>query len=358
MVAWVVAVYGVGVLTAVGPWLVRNAVNTGNPVYPLVYSVFGGVDLDAEKDAQWRAGHSPDDHDLTQVGRHMVDVAVRSDWMNGLLFALGVPAILLVRRNASSRVLVFMSVWMFVTWWALTHRIDRFWVPIIPVLAVVAGSAWRLCSSRFWQVVVLGTAGVCVVFNLGFWRIPNLTGFHVGLMDMEKARTLPVRADFRQLNLILPDEAKVLMVGEAEVFDADFRVVYNTVFDDSIFEQWTRDVATNASTYEMKPASEVLDMLRHENVTHVVVNWSEILRYRRPGSYGYAEYVQPQRFNDMVSYGVLQEPTVLVSSDWNRMSSADQEEVRSWEGAESLIVGPIWNSVLVYRVTADSFRGP
>ena len=31
-----------GVAVMVGPWLVKNVVDTGNPVYPLAYRVFGG----------------------------------------------------------------------------------------------------------------------------------------------------------------------------------------------------------------------------------------------------------------------------------------------------------------------------
>ena len=52
------ALFGAGVLVAVGPWLVKNAVETGNPVYPLAYSVFGGEGRDAAMDAQWRQGHA------------------------------------------------------------------------------------------------------------------------------------------------------------------------------------------------------------------------------------------------------------------------------------------------------------
>src|SRR5207244_7201280 len=34
--------FGLIVLVAASPWYVRNAVETGNPIYPFGYSVFGG----------------------------------------------------------------------------------------------------------------------------------------------------------------------------------------------------------------------------------------------------------------------------------------------------------------------------
>ena len=49
----IAAFFVAGAVIAVGPWLSKNAVNTGNPVYPLAYRVFGGRFWDEELDAKW-----------------------------------------------------------------------------------------------------------------------------------------------------------------------------------------------------------------------------------------------------------------------------------------------------------------
>ncbi len=36
-------------------------------------------------------------------------------------------------------IILLDAAWLFLTWWALTHRIDRFWVPMLPILATLAG---------------------------------------------------------------------------------------------------------------------------------------------------------------------------------------------------------------------------
>jgi hypothetical protein len=41
-----------------GPWLVKNLMETGNPVYPLAYSLFGGADWDAATNIRWVRAHS------------------------------------------------------------------------------------------------------------------------------------------------------------------------------------------------------------------------------------------------------------------------------------------------------------
>ena len=131
---------------------------------------------------------------------------------------------------------------------------------------------------------------------------------------------MPVRADFRELNNTLAPELRVLMVGEAEVFDAKFPVIYNTVFDDSIFEEWTS--SSDAGTIQNSDA--IRDTFKLHKVTHLMVNWFEILRYRMPGSYGYSEYVQPSRLEDLVQQGLLGTPRILMARSLSSFSNQDE----------------------------------
>jgi hypothetical protein len=123
------------------------------------------------------------------------------------------------------------------------------------------------------------------------------------------------------LNETLPKDAKVLMVGEAEVFDATFPVAYNTVFDSCLFEDWTtlpEDNQRPVTERRMLPPEVIRATLKMSGITHIVVNWGEILRYRMPGSYGFTAYVQPSRFAELVNQNVLKPSRPLL--------------VRSWEG--------------------------
>lgn len=349
-VARLAAIYAVGAALAVGPWLLKNVVATGNPVYPLGYSLFGASDWDDEMDAKWKRAHSAPDHDVRAIPSHLNSVAARNDWQSGLLFAFGIPTLLLLRRESWLRQLWFHTAWILMTWWALTHRIDRFWVPVIPLLAALAGASWHLSDSKFWRAFIVGCTVVCSIFNYGFCRL-DVVGLHAGLMDLNAAREIPVRRDIRLLNSTLPDTARVLMVGEAEVFDANFDLVYNTVFDDSIFEEWTagpRAAGTPRSERSMKTASEIRDVLAQHRITHIFVNWSEILRYRR--TYGYSGYVTPMRFQQLQKHNLVEPPITMASREWNAMDAAEQAEIQSWAGGNTLKQGLSWTSVQLYRV--------
>ncbi len=332
--------YGTGVLLAAGPWLIRNTIDTGNPVYPLMYSVFGAEDWSPAMDAKWKNGHSASEHSPAKIPQHLMGVVVFSKWTSGLLFGLAVPTLLLLRKHRQSRYLWTMVAWLLVTWWALTHRIDRFWIPIIPVTALLAGASWTMFRNTSWRVLLFVCIAGCSLFNLQLWRMPDVTGFQCGLMDFQVVRSLVVRGDFKMLNSRLSSEDRILMVGEAEVFDLRFPVYYNTVFDESLFEQWTADESDDrywSAERKMKSADAVFQIFAEKGVTYVYVNWLEILRYRRDGSYGYTDYVTPLRLKQLKDAGILSEPTVLAHRSWEDLSDRDRRLISQWPGYENLL---------------------
>jgi hypothetical protein len=273
-------------------------------------------------------------------------------WTSSLLFALSIPAMLLIRRVRAVRTSFLLIVWGFATWWALTHRIDRFWIPLIPLLSITAACTWLLHSSGLWRgfLSVLITAGTS--YNVYFCTLA-LVGFHAGLMDLNTARKLTIRSDIQALNSTLPSTAKVLMVGDAEVFDTTFPLIYNTVFDDNIFEEWTvdsSDAATPLRDRRMLSTDEIRQVLKLNQITHIHVHWGEILRYRVPGSYDYTAYVQPSRFSELVSAGVLSPPQVLLARPWPSLSGVEQQTVSSWAGYESLLNQDAFSIVQLYEV--------
>ncbi len=333
------AAFSLGVAAMTAPWLLKNFVETGNPVYPLAYSIFGGSEWSPEMDARWKPAHAASEHNLSRIPEHILGAAVYNKWTSGLLFALAVPAVLLWRRNKALPVILCLIVWGFATWWAFTHRIDRFWIPLIPLLSLAAGATWLISTSRVWKSFLLTVIVVVTMFNVRFCGLA-LVGYHVGLMDLDAARQQTIRSDIRLLNESLPASAKVLMVGEAEVFDATFPLVYNTVFDDCLFEEWTtlpEDNQRPVTERRMLPPEKIRAALRMRRITHIVVNWGEILRYRMPGSYGFTGYVQPSRFAELVNQNVLKRSRSLLVRPWQDFSDTECRIVASWSGYEQLV---------------------
>ncbi len=108
--------------------------------------------------------------------------------------------------------------------------------------------------------------------------------------------------------------------------------------------------AGTGSGRALAAAADVRERLRAAGVTHVLVNWREVLRYRLPGSYGYAEYVQPERFEQLLSGGVLGEPRVLGEGSWSGLSESERRVVQQWPGWQQLVRGDVWETVRLYEV--------
>jgi 4-amino-4-deoxy-L-arabinose transferase-like glycosyltransferase len=302
--------FAAGVLIAVGPWLLKNAVETGNPVYPLAYRVFGGRDWDAAVEARWQKAHSPDTYSLSSLAGLALDVAARNDWVNPLLFALAPLALFgAATRRRAGWLWVYVG-WLFLSCWLFTHRIDRFWVPLLPVLALLAGAgaAWwrsalpggRSRSALFVPLALLG------LFQLLFITSP-LGGYNEYLADLNAAERIAAQItapELAWLSETLPEGSKVLAVGDAAVFAARVPVVYNTVFDRSYLEEWCA-ARPGDPAGELQGASAIRQKFAAEGVTHVYVSWREIVRYRAPGNYGYSAFVTPERFSALQRLGIL-----------------------------------------------------
>jgi hypothetical protein len=298
--ASILMAYALGVVMLAGPWLLKNVVDHGNPVYPLAYRVFGGHPWSEAREAKWAAAHGRKSITSVEFIDSVIDVAGRSDWQSALFTAFVPLAWLRSGSRRYATILGMYVLYLFLSWWLLTHRLDRFWLPLMPGLAVLAGLGADWVRSRAWSFV-LG-----VVLTLGAatglmhsWT--DLTALNDWTADLRLLRTSVPRMLNRPLaalDAFLPPNAKPLMIGQAAVFHVNHRLVFNTVFDDEIFETIAKD----------RTPDEVGRELARRSITHVYVDWQEIERHRKPGGYGFTDFVRPREFDRLVEAGVLSPP--------------------------------------------------
>lgn len=336
-VSLAIAVFSAGVILTVGPWLLKNTIETGNPVFPLAYSVFGGDGRDLAMDAQWQRAHSshyarPLDR-LLDLPVKLTDVVANNDWHSPLMFGMAPIALLASWRKKVWFVWAFIG-WQFLSWFLFTHHIDRFYVPMFPVVALLAGCGagwlWTTSPGRWAGSVVILSS---ILFNV--WIMQNIGGFNAGRTDLKSAAvmvTSPSQEWLREELTAgrLPADFKVLCVGEAALFHAQFPYVYNTVFDRSLFEAWCAE-RSESGEFRLRPPDRIRETLRQHGITHVLVNWSEILRYREPGSYGYTDFAHPDRFAELQGAGVLGPPLPLSDRAlFVPVDEAKRKQITAW----------------------------
>ena len=279
------------------PWLAKNVIDTGNPVYPLGHQVFGGRYWNSAMDQKWANVHGRGLCSLSLFWNSLVDVAGRSDWQSPLYVALAPLAFIRKESRWLAIVVAAYVAYIFLSWWFLTHRLDRFWLPLLPGFAVLAGLGADWTRNKLWSIFIGFVMTIVIITNLAYsttaltalneWtgRPPRTQAVGTGA-----AQQIPDGVDSR-----LPPDARILLVGQAAVFHVQHPIVYNTVFDDDNFEVLTRD----------KSPDEVRTNLETLGITHVFVDWFEIERYRSPGNYGFTPYVTPAVFEKLVKAGVL-----------------------------------------------------
>jgi hypothetical protein len=355
----VLVVFGAGCCVAIGPWLLKNLYETGNPVYPLLNSVFHGIDWSPTLEANWKHAHGPPHYQPFDLLVKFYDVTLKSDWLSPLMFSLA-PLAFLTKWNRR----IVGSLWLYVgflflSWWVLTHRLDRFWIPLIPVVALLAGGGVWWTTNKLWRYAAGAFVGLCVLFNLGFITTVNC-GLNTWLGDLAEIRD---ESEFTSepvayLNRMrLPTDAKVLFVGEAQVFDVRVPLVYNTVFDISIFEQWcsANEPGVPIAEQKMKSTEEIRERLQSEGITHILVNWQEVLRYKT--TYGISEFLAPWRFEHLQKEGVLHRQATSLSGARPMDSFRDEErkEIETW--APELVIRyegkPAFLTSQLFLVTAE-----
>lgn len=299
-----VAIFLLAIVAGCGLWFAKNWVLTGNPTYPLLYEWFGGATRGIENNSRWQRVHSPADFDVRSLWAGVESALWKSDWISPVLVPLALMACLARRYRRGAAALAAYLAFVFAAWWCCTHRIDRFWIPVMPVAALLAGVGAAWSSSLAWRRIVLAT----LALGLGM-SLLLVTGDKFGdnrfFVALDRLRSDPSRgrAWHCMLNEQMPPSYALLTVGDAAVFDLHMPVYYNTAFDDSMLELICQGRSPR------KIAAE-LERLR---ISHIYVHWGELARYRRPGNYGgVPDFVTVDWFAELVRQGVLAPPLRMV----------------------------------------------
>lgn len=279
-----------------GLWFGKNALLTGNPTYPLLYRALGGRTRTADKDRQWSRAHAIPNYSVPDLSQRLNELFLNGDWNSPVLWPLAALSVLAIKTCRPARaVLALLAVYLAV-WWLTTHRIPRFWVPALPLAAFLAGcgATWNL--NRWWRLAAQSLVVLGVLLTLP-WVCSPLIGDSRFLTSLEALRSgavAPIEGlsareiAFRYLNVHVPPGSRVLLVGEAQPFDLRPDAIYNTCFDDCQLERLIGGRSPSARRAAF-----------HESrISHVLIHWAELDRYRAPGNYGYPAFVTRSLVHD------------------------------------------------------------
>ena len=216
-------------MLVVAPWYIRSALNTGNPVWPFMYELFGGREWDAVGDQlhmTWlrQPNMAPSLWNYLSGPWHLT---VSPDRFGGLGMGLAIlalaplSALFLNRRRWLLAYLIAVGIVVYSLWFAATHQ-TRFLMGIVPLLALLSAYAfYRLLE--IWPASLTALAQIAMmlylVLGLPFLNMDQRTRIHDGWAYIgghwSRDEFLERRVDgfpaFQFANDNLPDGATVLL---------------------------------------------------------------------------------------------------------------------------------------------------
>ena len=284
---------------ACGPWFAKNWVLTGNPTYPLLFSIFDGATRTPEKHHQWTRVHSPQPNAAGNK-YSLADIAHQLAWLSyetqGASVALLPLAAMAFFATSLRRTITALLLWMlfaFAAWWLFTHRLDRFLALLLPATALLAAFGAVAIQHPAWRIATLTFVGWSLISQFPLCTLTVLADnrYFASLAALRRDDPallwggLRVDAAHKWLNADLPADSRVLLVGDAEPFDLEVPAIYNTCFDDCQF----------AAIFAGRTREERLAALKAQRISHIFFSWAHLARYRSLGNYGYtSDYVTQQ----------------------------------------------------------------
>ncbi|MCB9837594.1 MAG: hypothetical protein H6808_12800, partial [Phycisphaera sp.] len=292
---WAVLTLGAcaGGLVMLLPWLVRNWMAGGNPVFPQLSGVFGSAHWSAEQVARYKAGHSFEGGFFDALKLFVLPEEggtargiLHGQWaFFGPMVLVACVIGLFVRRTHKVAALFTLILLMqLIAWLTLTHVQSRFLMPML-VPGAIAAAVGLSCVPVRQLALTLGSIGIVaqsvvtlLIFSLQQADIggPNFaTLFGPGLYASAPANTSDdLLAPAAFLNDRLPEGSRVLVVGDAAVLYIETPFAYATTWDTSPMLEVIR---AHEDAAEWTPA------LKAMGFTHVYVDVSEMDRLALSG---------------------------------------------------------------------------
>ncbi|MGI9013342.1 MAG: hypothetical protein ACR2GY_03740 [Phycisphaerales bacterium] len=303
-----IAVVAITAFIALLPWLIRNHVASGNPVFPFAAGIFGEGHWTSSQHANFARGHSSGAslssrlaavwNELMRQGIGPSPLPAHEPWKPqwSIFFWLVIAstpfavASRAMRSRAMMLVLMLLAQLMF--WLFATHLKSRFMLPaIVPGVAMIGLAvsfiSSKLASTRSQCVLNLSVMALLIAWCIQpflLWRSERAgaPSAHLGTVSIWTGDALS-RAEVRAvadavpsvfLNTQLSHDARVLLIGDATPFYITCDVAYATVWD-------THPLVTALA--ETASEKDALTHLRAAGYTHVFVNTTMLEVWQRSG---------------------------------------------------------------------------
>ncbi|MFC1667858.1 ArnT family glycosyltransferase [Chlamydiota bacterium] len=256
------------------PWVIKSWVDTGNPVFPFLSSLFKTTVMSPEMSNRFFLYHFPQEGLVSGINNmwHSVGVGALSSPLILILF----PFFFSFKKNRSELFLFIYVISASILWAFVTRKALRFLMPVLPFY-------WYICGVRVYalkthsiiktilKMVIISVfiMSMCVSFLLVIELDSLSYFFRIVDKDTYLTKKLPHFQAVSYINEHISSQKTVLYIGEARTFYVNAPVSSGTFFNDTFFTKALKEGASLERLYSL---------LYENNVEFILVNTSEIKR--------------------------------------------------------------------------------
>lgn len=243
------------------PWCIKNLIFTGNPVFPLFYSVLDGYGWNPDLAKKFMQAH---------LSFNLIKPLFQ-DYSRIIILTLLV-LILPLKKDKTIRFIFLYILFGYLLWFFFTEHIERFLMPILPLVAL--GLGYLVCHyiKHISIKYTLSAVAAIVVLFIGIRISPVLPPVGLNKAEWRRQFILDTKLSIYpayEYIYYLPENATLLFIAEARRHYLTRPAILNTVFDRSpIFE-----LAKSA-----KSSEDIYLGLREMKITHILYNPYELKR--------------------------------------------------------------------------------
>ncbi|MFH1860952.1 MAG: glycosyltransferase family 39 protein [bacterium] len=257
------------------PWFIRAFVYTGNPVYPMLYPLFGGINWNDFNHIRYihemTAGYGP--QVVWYLKPFVCIYQLSLDWKGkGVpvcpIFLLLLPGIILIKRLPVVFKLLAVYCLLFFLIWTYTSPVDRFFLPCMGILSIVIG---YIAASLPLRRTVITWVILCCLWNTyhlcqtiwinSYWKCIDKSAGQQLLKEQSPIDDYyPV---IIYINTHLPSKSKILFIGETRSYYCEREVLSNSHLDTTIIVEIVK---------KSRDEYAVLKRLKQQRITHILYN--------------------------------------------------------------------------------------
>jgi predicted nucleic acid-binding Zn finger protein len=276
-------IFGIIITTILLPLFIKNYIFTQNPVFPFLGGIFPSVNpyFDASRFAVMKTDVGRLIHtwqDLLKLPYTLSFYELGSGGLIGVQFLIFLPFLIIIRKKAGNSFLFVFALLFLAVGSCFTSQV-RFMYAACTILAIFTAFIYQSLSQagpKIMKILFFIIIGLNLVASFGYheriYRAYYLYSGKSSDIDQYIQEVFPSYPAFNFVNKNLPENARILLVGEARNYYLKRPYYASSGIDYAMIKKYLSPGTTFA---EFKAA------LKKDKITHIIFNAGEFQRLKR-----------------------------------------------------------------------------